>query len=214
MIRGHKPMKSDRVVVVAGASADAVDPVREVLEHNGVFAVACCDLSAPLLNGKTASLVIVCSTASADGEVPRRECPTLRHLQRYPSSDADRTFARAAEIARNPVPVVFVHERPTVEDVNYLRSCGAYYVVDRRADERCGWRRLLECVAETLAGEVECSFCERRVARLDGCVQGIGQAKLCRDCLSFFARNILSRAPEAGYRPEGLARGRDTELRP
>jgi hypothetical protein len=109
-------------------------------------------------------------------------------------------YARIAEIARHPVPVVFVHEHPTVDEVNYLRSCGAYYVLDRHADERRGWHRLLACVEQALAAEIQCSFCGHSIARLDGCVEGAGQAKLCRDCLTVFARDMLfPAAAEARY---------------
>jgi hypothetical protein len=145
-------MKRGRVVLVAGPSADAVDPVREALERNGVFAVVSYELGALLSSRDTPNLVIVCYAGSPDEEVWHQGCPTLRQevKKRIPSNAAE-LLATADQIAHFSVPVVVVHERPTVEDVNHLRSCGACYVIDRRADESCGWRRLLACVAETLA---------------------------------------------------------------
>ncbi|GEM_PF-2650173 len=178
-------MRKDWLILVVGSGAEAVNPVRQALEQSGIFAVACCDLNASILNGSVADLEIIC-VDSASCEVTRAEFGTRRRDSEAAGAtetQPSEALQRVAHFARHPVPVIFIHPRPTIDDVNFLRSNGAYYVLDRRHEERTQWRGLLECVFKALEMRLVCSFCGRELSINERWVTGSGQARLCRNCL-------------------------------
>ncbi len=99
-------------------------------------------------------------------------------------------MAKMARIARHPVPVIFVTRLPGVWDVNYLRSCGAFCVLDRRIEEAGGWQGLLNTVASALAARPRCAFCNR-IAEIDAAaLKGAGRVVACQDCVLLAARDL------------------------
>lgn len=178
-------------VVLVGGEAGEVAPLRLALEASGIFTVTCQDAEATVAEGFVADLEVVC-------------CSPLRLSllgSRWDQNGADPgdadpankpgTVAKMARIARHPVPVIFMHRSPTVWDVNYLRSCGAFYVLDRRLEETSDWQGLRDTVACALAAELRCAFCGRILEPGTECLKGAGGVVGCEDCVLLSARDLL-----------------------
>lgn len=171
--------------------AGEVAPLRLALEASGIFTVTCQDAEATVAEGFVADLEVVCCNPS-----PLSLLGSGRDQNGADPGDADPTskagaVAKMARIARHPVPVIFVHQSPTVWDVNFLRSCGAFYVLDRRIEETSDWQGLRDTVACALAAELRCAFCNRILEPGTECLKGAGRVVACEDCVLHSARGLL-----------------------
>ena len=183
-------LKSDRVVLVSG-QADEVAPLRLALEASGIFTVTCLDSEAMVAEGFVADLEVACCSPSRS-RVARAGAARAGGDSSKPEAEGDRGMvARMARVARHPMPVIFVHEAPSIWDINYLRSCGAFYVLDRRIEEASDWLGLRDTVACALAVQIQCAFCNRSVEPSAVCLKGNGRLVACRDCVMTGARDLL-----------------------
>ncbi len=183
-------MRNGRVVLVAGA-AEEVAPLRLALEAAGIFTVICQDAEAIVAEGFAADLEIVCCKPSHLDRLGSGRGQNGADLADTDPASRSGAMAKLARIARHPAPVIFVHASPSVWDVNYLRSCGAFYVLDRRVEEAGGWQGLLNTVARALAARPRCAFCDRITGPGAAALKGAGRVVACRDCVLLGARDLM-----------------------
>lgn len=189
-VEATSPLRSGRVVLVAGEGGE-VTPLRLALEAAGIFTVICQDAEAIVAEGFVADLEIVCCKPSRPDRLGSGRGQNGADLADTDPANRSGAMAKMARIARHPVPVIFVHASPSVWDVNYLRSCGAFYVLDRHVEEESDWQGLRDTVACALAAERRCAFCNRITDPSATGLKGAGQVVACRDCVLLSARDLI-----------------------
>ncbi len=182
-------MRNGWVVLVAGA-AEEVAPLRLALEAAGIFTIICQDAEAIVAEGFAADLEIVCCKPSRLDMPASGRGQNGADLADTDAANRSGVIAKMARIARHPAPVIFVHASPSVWDVNYLRSCGAFYVLDRHVEEESDWRGLRNTVACALAAERRCAFCNRITDPGAAGLKGAGGVVACQNCVLLGARDL------------------------
>ena len=184
------PLRNGWVVLVAGEAGE-VAPLRLALEAAGIFTVICQDAEAIVAEGFVADLEIVCSKPSRPEMLGSARGQNGADLADTDPANKSGAMTKMARIARHPVPVIFVNDSPTIWEVNYLRSCGAFYVLDRRVEEAGGWQGLRDTVACALAAKLRCAFCNRITEPGAAGLKGAGRVVACRDCVLLGARDLM-----------------------
>lgn len=177
--------------MLAAGEAEEVAPLRLALEAAGIFAVICQDAEAIVAEGFVADLEIVCSKPSRLDMLGSGRGQDGTDLADTDPANRSGAMAKMARIARHPVPVIFVNDSPTIWDVNYLRSCGAFYVLDRRVEEAGGWQGLRDTVACALAAKLRCAFCNRITDPGAAGLKGAGRVVACQNCVLLGARDLM-----------------------